>query len=313
MKAAIITAFTEPPHYGDCADPVPHGPGEMLVDILGAGLHHLTRGRASGRHYSSVGSLPLVPGVDGVGRGTDGKLRYFAQRPGQSGTIAERTVIDLDHSIELPPDSDPITIAAAMNPAMASWLALRCRVPFQRGQKVLVLGATGSSGSLAVQIARYLGAAQVVAAGRNESRLATLAALGATDTVSLGDPRLGALACEVDVVLDFLWGECAVRTMEALLQQRADRRTPLTWVHVGSMAGETSPIPGAFLRSADFQIVGSGHGSVPDRDILMALPELVDAIARDSFQINVKAVPLRDVEQAWPHAAHTNGRVVFTP
>lgn len=313
LKAAVITSFGQPPRYTDFAEPAPNGPEEMLVEVLAAGLHHLTRGRASGAHYSSAGSLPLVPGVDGVGRGTDGKLRYFAQIPGQIGTMADKTVIELDHSIELPSDSDPVTIAGAMNPAMASWLALRFRVPFQRGRKVLILGATGSSGSMAVQIARHLGASQVIAAGRDERKLAKLPALGATETVTLGDARLGALAREVDVVLDFVWGESAVRTMEVMLKQRADRSLPLTWIHIGSMGGEVAAIPGAFLRSANLQIVGSGNGSVSGREILMELPALAKEIARGTFRIEVKATPLRDVQQAWSAASHTGERIVFTP
>jgi NADPH:quinone reductase-like Zn-dependent oxidoreductase len=257
--------------------------------------------------------LPLVPGVDGVGRGADGTLRYFAQGPGRIGTMADKTVIELDHSIELPSGSDPVTVAAAMNPAMASWLALRFRVPFQRGRRVLILGATGSSGRMAVQIARHLGASQVIAAGRDEHKLSKLPALGATETVTLGDVRLGAIAREVDVVLDFVWGESAVRTMELMLKQRADRSLPLTWIHIGSMAGEVAALPGAFLRSANLQIVGSGHGSVSGRDILLELPALVKEIVRGTFRIDLKAVPLCHVEQAWPEAAHGSERVVFTP
>jgi len=292
---------------------VSQGPGEMLVDVLAAGLHRLTRARASGVHYSSRGGLPLVPGVDGVGRGSDGKLRYFVQAPGPMGTMAERTVIELDHSIELPADSDPVTLAGAMNPAMASWLALRCRVPFRSGQKLLILGATGSSGRMAVQIARHLGAAQVIAAGRDERKLAQLPALGATETVTLADARLGGLAGEVDVVLDFLWGESAVRVMEAVLRQRADRSRPLGWIHLGSMAGEVAAIPGAFLRSANVQIMGSGLGAVSAGDILGALPALAQEIARGRLRIDLKAVPLRDVAQAWPAAADGGERIVFTP
>jgi NADPH:quinone reductase-like Zn-dependent oxidoreductase len=313
LKAAVITSFDRPPRYSNFAEPVPRGPGEMLVEVLAVGLHHLTRARASGAHYSSAGELPLVPGVDGVGRGTDGKLRYFAQGPGQIGTMADKTVIELDHSIELPSDSDPITVAAAMNPAMAAWLALRCRVPFQKGQKVLILGATGNSGSMAVQIARHLGASQVVAAGRDEHKLAKLPALGATEIVTLGDARLGALAREVDVVLDFVWGDSSMHVMESVLKQRPDRSLPLTWIHIGSMAGEVAAIPGAFLRSANLQIVGSGQGSVSGRDILMELPVLVKEIVRGTFRIDVKATPLSTVEQVWTEAAHTSARIVFTP
>lgn len=313
MKAAVITSFEKPPRYTDIGEPVPEMHGEMLVDVLAAGLHHITRGRASGAHYSSTGRPPLVAGVDGVGRGADGKLRYFVQAPDQLGTMADRTVIELRRSIELPGDSDPVTLAAAMNPAMASWLALRCRVPFQTVQNVLVLGATGSSGRMAVQVARHLGAVQVIAAGRDERKLARLRELGATETVTLGDARLGALACEVDVVLDFLWGEAAVRIMETVIRQRSDRSAPFTWIHVGSMAGDVAPIPGALLRGANVEIVGSGLGSVSDRAILGELPALAREIASGTFRIDAQARPLSDVEQAWSAPAPDGARVVFTP
>lgn len=320
MKAAVITTSGQPPSYRDIDEPGPVGAGEMLVQVLASGLHHVTRGRASGAHYSSAGELPLVAGIDGVGRGPDGKLRYFVQEPGQPGTMAERTIIDLDHSIELPSDCDQAVIAGAMNPAMASWLALRCRVPsfrkrlpFRKGKQVLILGATGSSGSMAVQVARHLGASQVIAAGRDMDRLSKLPALGATDTVTLWDEALGALAREVDVVLDFVWGDSSVRVMETVLKQRADRNRPLDWIHVGSMAGDAAPIPGAFLRAAKLQILGSGHGAVTGREILQELPELVKEIARGTFRIDVRRLPLSDVERAWRDDTGNGDRIVFTP
>ena len=313
MKAAVVTSFDKPPRYADFAEPVPRGPEEMLVDVLAVGLHHLTRGRASAAHYSSAVALPLVAGVDGVGRGSDGKLRYFVQGPAQMGTMADRTVIEADHSIELPHGCDPVAVAAAMNPGMSAWLALRCRVPFREGQKVLILGATGSSGSMAVQIARYLSAGQIIAAGRDERKLARLPALGATETVSLGDPQLAALASEADVVLDYVWGEGSVRLMESLLKQRPDRSRSLTWVQIGSMGGDVAAIPGALLRSANFQIVGSGHGSVSMRDILRELPALVKEIASGTLRIDAKAIPLSQVEQVWAASVRASERIVLTP
>jgi NADPH:quinone reductase-like Zn-dependent oxidoreductase len=313
MKAAVVTSFERPPRYEDFADPVAKGPDEMVVDVLAAGLHPLVRGRASGSHYSSTGALPLVPGMDGVGRGADGTLRYFVVDGTQVGSMADRTVIEVDHSLVLPPDTDPIAIAAAMNPAMGSWLALRCRVPFKERQKVLVFGATGSAGSMAVQVARHLGAGQIIAAGRDEQRLARLSALGATDVVALEDPRLGSIAREVDVVLDFIWGEATARGVMALVTERADRAQPLTWIEIGSVAGSTAAIPGAALRAARLHIVGSGLGSVPGRDILRELPALVKEIVRGTFSIDAKAMPLSRVEEAWAEAARTSERIVLTP
>jgi NADPH:quinone reductase-like Zn-dependent oxidoreductase len=187
MKAAVVSSFGAPPRYGDFPGPAPGGGGEMVVDVLAAGLHPRVRSQADGSHYTSTGELPLVPGIDGVGRGPDGLLRYFILPDTTLGSMAEQTVIDARRSIVLPSGSDPVTVAAAMNPATSSWVALRQRVPFQAGQSVLVLGATGNAGQLAVQIAKLLRADRIVAAGRNAERLARLPAAGATDIVSLAD------------------------------------------------------------------------------------------------------------------------------
>jgi NADPH:quinone reductase-like Zn-dependent oxidoreductase len=313
MKAAVLSSFDQPPRYTDFAEPKPKSREEMLIDVLAVGLHPLTRSKAQGMHYSGAGTLPLVPGVDGVGRGPDGKLRYFVVDGTHSGSMADKTVIEVDHSIVLPSSSDPIAVAAAMNPAMGSWLALRCRVPFHKRQNVLILGATGNAGSMAVQVARHLGAAQIIAAGRDEQRLTKLTALGATDIVALGDARLGQLAREVDVVLDFVWGESTAKAVEQLITERADRSRPLTWIEIGSVAGQTAAIPSAALRSSRLQLVGSGLGSVPGREIVKELPALVKEIARGTFRINAQAVPLRDVERVWMELGHSNERIVLTP
>ena len=233
--------------------------------------------------------------------------------------MAEQTVIDTRRSIVLPGDADPIAVAAAMNPAMSSWVALRQRVPFRAGQNVLVLGATGNAGQMAVQIAKRLGAHQVIAAGRNASRLAGLPALGATATVLLdGDAdgvarRLGQAAAEVDVVIDYLWGEPAAAAMVALVTGRADRGQPLTWIQIGSVAGPTAAIPSAALRAARLQIVGSGQGSVSTREILAELPALAQEITGGSLEIDARPTSLADVEQAWADAAGTAQRIVITP
>jgi NADPH:quinone reductase-like Zn-dependent oxidoreductase len=285
----------------------------MLIDVLAAGLHPRVRSQADGSHYTSTGVLPLIPGVDGVGRDADGRLRYFVLDETSAGSMADRTVIDVDRSIVLPPHADPIAIAAALNPAMGSWLALRCRVPFDKRQAVLILGATGSAGSMAVQVTRHLGASRIVAVGRDARKLATLPALGATDILTFDDARLGTIARDVDVVLDFVWGESTAKAMVTVITDRADRDRPLTWIEIGSVAGPTAAIPAAALRAARLQIVGSGIGSVPGRDIVDELPALVKEIARGTFRIDAKAMPLSSVQQAWADAAQASERIVLTP
>ncbi|HEY2267860.1 MAG TPA: zinc-binding alcohol dehydrogenase family protein, partial [Streptosporangiaceae bacterium] len=269
MKAAVVSSFDSAPRYQDFGVPVPADDDEVLVDVLAAGLHPRVRSQASGSHYTSTDALPLVPGVDGVGRGPDGLLRYFILPDTTMGAMAEQTVIDVRRSIVLPEGTDPVTVAAAMNPAMSSWVALRQRVSFQAGQDVLVLGATGNAGQMAVQVAKRLGAGQIIAAGRDTGRLAALPALGATTTVPLGATdtadRLAKAAADVDVVLDYLWGQPAADAMIAIITNRADRSRPLSWIEIGSVAGPTAPIPSAALRAARLQLVGSGQGSVSTR------------------------------------------------
>ena len=319
MKAAVVSSFDTAPRYEEFPVPIPAGDDDMIVGVIAAGLHPRVRSQADGSHYTSTGELPLVPGIDGVGRGADGRLRYFVLPDTRMGAMAEQTVIDTCRSIVLPGDADPIAVAAAMNPAMSSWVALHQRVPFQAGENVLVLGATGNAGQMAVQIAKRLGANQVIAAGRNTGRLAGLFSLGATGTVPLdGDAggvarRLGQAAAEVDVVIDYLWGEPAAAAMVAVVTGRADRGQPLTWIQIGSVAGPTAAIPSAALRAARLQIVGSGQGSVSTREILAELPALAQEITGGSFVIDARPTSLTDVEQAWADAAGTTQRIVITP
>jgi len=319
MHAAVVTSFDTSPRVQEFPTPVPAGEAEVLVDVLAVGLHPRVRSQANGSHYTSTDELPLVPGIDGVGRGPDGLLRYFILPDTTMGAMAEKTVIDLRRSIVLPEGSDPVAVAAGMNPAMGSWVALRHRIDFTAGMNVLVLGATGSAGQLAVQVARHFGADRIVAAGRDAVRLAALPALGATDTVSLtGDPddvavRLGEAADDVDVVVDFVWGAPATAAMVAVITHRTDRGAPLSWIAVGSMGGPTAAIPSEALRAARLQIVGSGQGSVSAQGFLTELPAIAAEIARGTFSLDVRPMPLADVEQAWADAPGSSRRIVLVP
>jgi NADPH:quinone reductase-like Zn-dependent oxidoreductase len=318
MRAAVVTSFGTPPACQDFPVPAPQTLDEVVVDVIAAGLHPRVRSQAAGSHYTSSDELPLVPGVDGVGRAPDGTLRYFVLPGTTMGAMAEQTVIDLRRSVVLPESCDPVLIAAAMNPAMSSWVALRRRISFQPGRSVLVLGATGNAGRLAVQIARHLGAGRVIAAGRQPGRLAALAGLGADVTISLdGDPaevagRLGQAAADVDIVIDYVWGEPTAGAMRAIVMNRTDPGLPLVWIEIGSVAGPAAAIPSAALRAARLQIVGSGQGSVPARDIVAELPGLAAEITSGTFRIDARAVPLADVEAAWKDTG-SEQRIVITP
>ncbi len=313
MKAAVVSAFDTPPRYEDFPTPAPAGRHEMLVDVLACGLHPRVRSQADGSHYTSTGALPLVPGIDGVGRDADGNLRYFVLVDTAMGAMAQQTVIDMRRSVVLPPGSDPVAIAAAMNPAMSSWVALRRRIELPAAAQILVLGATGNAGRMAVQVSRRLGARRVVAAGRDAGRLADLPRLGADEAVPLRADALGRAAADVDVVLDYVWGEPAAAAMVAVVTGRTDRGRPLTWIQIGAVAGPTAPIPSAALRAAGLRIVGSGQGSVRTADILAELPALAREIGAGTFDIGARPIALADVERAWTMPADASRRIVLTP
>jgi NADPH:quinone reductase-like Zn-dependent oxidoreductase len=252
----VVRSFDHPPRYETYATPEPAGPDEVLVDVLAVGLHPRVRTGAAGRHYTSTGTLPMIPGIDGVGRLPDGRRVYFASPDDAWGSMAEQAVVDLRRIVSLPEDIDVIKVAAAMNPAMSAWVALRRRVQLVPGQSVLVLGATGNAGGMAVQVAKRLGAGRVVGAGRNPERLAELPAMGADDVVALVDDPvvtadlLAKAAADVDIVIDYLWGAPAAMAIMALLTARADRSRPMDWIQIGAMAGPTIELPSVALRSA---------------------------------------------------------------
>jgi NADPH:quinone reductase-like Zn-dependent oxidoreductase len=319
VHAAVVTSFDQPPAYEPFADPQPIADTDEVVDVLAAGLHPRVRSGAAGRHYSSTGELPLIPGIDGVGRTDQGLLVYFVLLETRYGSMAERAVIDRRRSVPLPDGVDVTAIAAGMNPAMSSWVALRRRIDFQAGQSVLVLGATGNAGQLAVQVARHLGASRVIAAGRDAGRLEPLRDLGADDIVSLaGSPdsvgrALGTAAATVDVVIDYTWGPPTQRALPAILSHRQDDAQPLTWVQIGSVAGPTVELQSAWLRAVRVQIVGSGQGSVSAGAIVDELPALAAELTAGTFAVNAVPTPLADVTAAWSAPVSPGHRIVLIP
>jgi NADPH:quinone reductase-like Zn-dependent oxidoreductase len=317
MHAAVVRSFDGPPRYETYDLPEPAGPDETLVEVLAAGLHPRVRTDAAGRHYTSTRSLPMIPGIDGVGRLPDGRLVYFAATSDRWGSMAERALVDLSRTVALADDVDTLKVAAAVNPAMSSWVALRRRIDFEPGQSVLVLGATGNAGAMAMHVAKHLGAGRVVGAGRNPERLAQLASLGFDEVVALTDDpaitaqRLADSAAEVDIVIDYLWGEPAATAMMALLRARPDRSRSLDWIQIGAMAGATMELPSVALRSANLRLQGSGQGSVSAATYVGELPSLVEEIDAGTIAVNAISVPLADVEEAWNAPATPGVRTVL--
>lgn len=182
MKAAIVSEPGSGPGFGEFPIAVPSG-DEYRIKLSASAVSHLTKGHASGRHYSAGGQYPFIAGIDGIGKLEDGRRVYFALPRAPYGTLAEYTVIPRAFCVPVPEELDDLTAAAIANPGIASWMALTERARLKPGETVLVNGATGTSGRLAVQIARHLGAGKVIATGRNPAALSTLETLGADGVI----------------------------------------------------------------------------------------------------------------------------------
>jgi NADPH:quinone reductase-like Zn-dependent oxidoreductase len=319
MNAAVVEAFDRPPRYISFADPVP-AEKELLIEVTAAALHVIVRVLANGTHYGSTGVLPFVPGVDGVGRLPDGSRVYFGVTRPPYGTIAERAVTQSWMTLPLPDELDDVTAAAMMNPGMSSWAAL-ARAKFVAGESVLILGATGVAGHLAVQVARRLGAKRVIAAGRNSQALEQAAALGADAIIPFEQEHAALIDAyrkhlsesKIDVILDYLWGAPAESLLASVTQRGlAHESRRIRYVQIGSVAGPTIPLPAATLRSSGLELLGSGFGSASLQEIMKAVGEFIQEAAKSPFQVPTKAVSLRDVETLW-NSPDKGVRLVFQP
>jgi NADPH:quinone reductase-like Zn-dependent oxidoreductase len=315
VKAAIVTHPTHSPIYSDFETPTP-GPGENLVAVTAAALSRLVKSRASGTHYTASGKYPCVVGVDGVGRLDDGRRVYFICPELAHGSMAEKAVPKASHCILLPDNLDDVTAAAIANPGMSSWGAFKERAKLARGETVLVNGATGAAGQLAIQIAKYFGAGKVIATGRSAEALKSLEALGADVTIPLGTDAetlegrfKEQFATGVDVVIDYLWGQSAERLLIAA-SQAAKGSARIRFVQVGAITGGNITLAGAVLRSAAIELMGSGVGSIPVNRLMKAVAELLQATIPGGFAIAAKAIPLSQVEETW-NAAAGLPRIVF--
>ena len=317
MKAAIVTGPGKTPVYSDFQEPVV-AEGESRITVTAAALSHVVKSRASGSHYSSSGNFPFVAGVDGVGQLADGRRVYFVLTTPPFGSMAEQTVVNSKQCIVLPDGLDDVTAAAIANPGMSSWAALKERAKLVAGETVLVNGATGTSGQLAVQIAKYLGAKKVIATGRNVEILKSLTALGADVIIPLvedGDALEEAFKAQfsqgtIDVVLDYVWGPSAERLLIAGAKA-GEECVPIRFVQIGSTSSTNITLPSPVLRSSAIDLMGSGIGSIPVRRLIKAVDELLQATVPGGFKIATRTAPLSAVEQEWLTEA-VMPRTVFT-
>jgi NADPH:quinone reductase-like Zn-dependent oxidoreductase len=320
MNAAVLHTFEKAPQLQEFPAPTAADENEAIVQVLAAALKPVDRQIASGSHYASPRKLPVICGLDGVGRLADGSRVYFAGSRPPYGAMAQRTVVARERCFPLPQEIDDVTAAAVMNPGVSAWLTLARRAKLVRGEKVLILGATGVTGKLAVQIAKILGAARVVAAGRNEQVLSKLHELGADAVIRIDNPNedlKDAFAREAgdsgfDVIIDYLWGHPTEALLAAITREGfAAVKSEIRLVQVGESAGAAISLPAAVLRSTPLTIMGTA--GIPSPDILMdALRQVMTRSAQGELRIDVERVPLDQVESAWRRDGQGR-RIVLIP
>ena len=317
MKAAIVLGPNQTPVYGDFDDPAPKD-GFAVVRVSASALSNATRARATGSHYSMTGAFPLIPGIDGVGRTESGRRVGFLLPESPFGGMAEKTLVRDALCLPVPDNVSDVLAAAIINPGQSPIGALRVRAALQRGEGVLINGATGTTGQVAVQIAKILGAGPVIATGRNPDALARLRELGADDTIDLSadadtvqDALVGHFGDgEIDNVLDYLSGAPTEIVLAALARGHKPAKT-IRYVIAGSAAGPSTTVPTSVLASSSLVLMGSGIGAVSVPDILQAATDALELAGSANLRIDTTELPLAQVEKAWV-TDYDRSRVVFT-
>lgn len=319
MYAAVLHAMGTAPRYEEFPEPVVNdNEAEVIVHVQAASLKPVDKQLAGGSHYASRRELPCVCGSDGVGHLDDGQRVFFGGPRPPHGAMAQRTVVPRELTFPVPENVTDETAAALPNPGVSAWLSLAYRAKLVRGENVLILGATGLTGKLAVKIAKLLGAARVVAAGRNQQALNSLHALGADATISLALPETElseaflreASQSGFQVVIDYVWGRPAEAFLAAMTRREfAVTKSETRFVQVGESAAPTISLPAAVLRSTALTILGTA--GIPPRDVLLkAFQQVMSCAAKGELHIDTERVPLADIENAW-HCDQPGRRLVI--
>ena len=309
MKAAVVYKKGELPKYAEFPEPIASNENEILVSIKAVAITNLDKGIATGEHYSSEkeNQNGFIVGSDGIGVLENG-TRVYAR--GISGTIAEKALVDKNRMVVLPEGIDDATAAAMPNAVAGSAMALRFRAGIKQGETVLINGATGFTGQMAVQIAKHYGAKNIIVTGRNEKALENLLEIGADQIVPLKQEDESFVSqlkeihknTPIDIVIDYLWGHSAELIL-SVLKGNGNFTYKARYVSVGSMSGDTIQLSAQILRSVDLQLSGSGLGSWTKEEVKLLfseiLPEMFLLASKNILKVNIETVHLSDIEKMW--------------
>ena len=312
IRAALITKLGNGATLGTLPVAAPVG-GESEVTMEAAALNPADRAISEGRFYAGYPEPPYVPGLEAVGR--VGSRRVYVSGAGlgiaRHGLVRDSFTAPDDTFIEIPGHVDAAKAVALGTAGLAGWLPMEWRAAVQPGETVLVLGATGFAGTVAVQAARHLGAGKVIAAGRDRARLGGLERF-VDATVPLDDPDLEAAfvgACGkggAQVIYDCLWGEPLIAALQAA---SLDGRV----VHVGASAGPIANLPSASIRGKRLNVLGYSNFGVPRPILEATYLKMLDFVAKGSLEIQVEEIRLELVAEAWSGLLRGDGKYVVVP
>lgn len=323
MKAAVIRKFGDIPQYQDFPDPE-ITKDDILIDVKAVVLENFDKMVAAGKHYSSQHMFPDFPAIvghGGIGTLADGTLVAFGGVKPPYGTMAEKSVVSQQfkkYISHVPGGIDAAVAAALPASALTSFLPLKWGAKMQIGETVLINGATGVSGRLAVQIAKILGAGRIVGSGRDSEGLHAIKQLGADAVIDLKQPDEQITEAFVketgkgyDVVLDFLWGHPTELFLKTLVPKQAGFATHKTrFIQIGQSAGESISLAAETIRTSGLEMTGAGN--IPREAVPEAAKQVWQWIKENRLAIAIEKVALKDISEAWKR--NTAGkRIVIIP
>jgi len=318
VKAAVVGHTGGIPRYQDFPDPEV-GEGQVLVTVEAVAVENVDRAIVAGTHYTAEqfqAALPAIPCFDGIGRLKDGTLVGFGGVTPPYGTLAQYAVVPSTHTAPIPEGIAP-AIAATLSSAISA-MSMRTAAGLSAGETVLIQGATGVAGRLAVKVARLLGAGRIVVTGRDDDALQELKALGAdsvintaTDDADLVRAFRDHVGDGYDVIVDYLWGRPTELLTRALIPDSFAMPKPTRLVQIGESAGPAIQLTGDALRTSGLEIYGAARNMAAG--MADAYQQIVDWVRSGELTIDVTTMPLSQVEKAWMRADLRGTRLVIIP
>ena len=315
MKAIQITEFGGPDvlKHVELPDPVP-GEGEVVVDVARSGINFAdTHQRRD--DYLAPAQLPMIPGAEISGTKPDG-ARVAGLLMG--GGYAEKVAVPEANLVPVPDAVSDDQAAGLLLQGLTAWAMLKHCAHIEDGESVVVQAAGGGVGTLAVQLAKRMGAGRVIALASTEEKRELAQRLGADVAV---DPKAGDLKDAivgangdkpVDIVLEMSGGDVFDASLESL--------APFGRLVVfGNASRQMNEISSGALLQSSRAVIGFWlvHLIALRRDLMVeGIGELLGAVASGELEVVVGNVyPLSEAARAHEdiQSRSTQGKLLLDP